>query len=145
MMGYNDRIENAISPEQLSLSENLSVDVTVNNIGVAPMYFDLDVQVALLDTSGRLVSKFDVNCDLTTVLPQESFRISTTNTLSDLTAGPHQLAMRIIQPGADQQKANAWKLDARNTCILFSNELQVIDGNWSDDNSLEGGWSSLGR
>jgi hypothetical protein len=62
-----------------------------------------------------------------------------------MTSGVYKLAIRIIQPDADQAKDSVWKLDARNTYILFSNELPVIAGAWGSDNALIGGWSLLGE
>lgn len=34
-------------------------------------------------------------------------------------------------------------LDARDACILFANDLPLIDGQGADDHSLVGGWSAL--
>ena len=63
--------------------------------------------------------------------------------LGAVSAGDYRLAVRIIQPGADKADAASWKLDARNTYILFSNDLPVIDGKWNNTR-LVGGWSVLG-
>jgi hypothetical protein len=52
--------------------------------------------------------------------------------------------VRLIQPGAGSAKPKPWGLDARNAYILFANDLQVIDGAWSSDHALIGGWSVLG-
>ena len=54
------------------------------------------------------------------------------------------MAVRIVQPGADQVKSERWKLDARNTYILLANDLPVIDGAWNGRNQLVGGWQVLG-
>jgi hypothetical protein len=54
------------------------------------------------------------------------------------------LAVRLVQPGADEAKARPWKLEARNTDILFANDLPVIHGTRSAQNRLVGGWSVLG-
>ena len=58
--------------------------------------------------------------------------------------GTYKLGIRIVQPGAKQDKVNFWKLNPRNTYILFSNEIDVVDGYWDSSNALKGGWSILG-
>ena len=59
--------------------------------------------------------------------------------------GNYKLGVRIVQPMAEKPKNLSWGLDARNTYILFSNELQVTAGSWKSDNFLKGGWSILGN
>lgn len=58
--------------------------------------------------------------------------------------GEYRLAIRISQPGADEAKSQPWKLDARNTYIVFANNVPVVDGRWGSQNRLVGGWSILG-
>jgi hypothetical protein len=65
--------------------------------------------------------------------------------LADLLEGKYVIGFRIVHPGSQNEKSEVWKLDSRNTYILFSNELEVIDGFWDSKNSLEGGWSILGE
>jgi hypothetical protein len=42
-IGYNFQIEEAAFPESLSQNEELSVDLLLSNIGVAPIYYNWDV------------------------------------------------------------------------------------------------------
>lgn len=142
-MGYNYQIDVARFPEVLSHSDTLNAQVIGTNIGVAPMYFDCDVQFALLDASNNPVITENSSARLTSIMPGMMFDFSSDIELSSIAVGDYKLAMRIIQPGADAAKGSAWKLDARNTYILFSNDLTVIDGEWKN-NSLVGGWSVLG-
>ncbi|MDH7445931.1 DUF4832 domain-containing protein [Aquimarina sp. 2201CG14-23] len=142
-MGYNFQIESALFAERLANSDNLSVTITISNIGVAPLYYDWDVQFALVDQNNLPVQVFDKTYDLTTIVDNSSKTITLSSALN-VSVGDYRLAIRLIQPDADTPKNAPWKLDARNTYILFSNEMTVIDGQWNANNALVGGWSILG-
>ncbi len=143
MMGYNYQIDVARFAETVSQAGQLSVELIGTNIGVAPMYFNWDVQFALLDANDNPVAMQKASSDLTSILPGALFNFSTVIPVNAVTRGNYQLAVRIVQPGADTDKSTAWQLDARNTYILFSNDLSVVDGQWVDS-KLQGGWSVLG-
>lgn len=146
-MGYNYQIEKAIFPKALSKAKKFHMQLIGNNIGVAPMYYNWDVQFALINANEQQqpVKIFNVDYDITTILQNKAFDISTTVSINDIDEGMYKVGVRIIQPKADTTKVNAWKLAARNTYILFSNEVPVIDGKWNEDNALSGGWSVLGN
>lgn len=146
LMGYNYQIQRALFAESIFRSDPLSVNLQVENIGVAPLYYDWQVQFALLNGQNEpvVVSNAD-SVDLTSKMPDEVFDLSATIAPQSVGGGSYKLAVRIIQPGADLQKSDAWKLDARNTYILFSNNLPVVNGNWGSGNKLTGGWSVLGN
>ncbi len=144
MMGYNYQIESANFSDSLSKTGPLSVQLVARNIGIAPIYYDWKVQFALLNDMGETVALSPVDFRLTTVKPGDSFNLSANLLTSNLSSGAYRLAVRVIQPGADAVKPVRWKLDARNTYILFANDLPVLDGSWRGDNALQGGWSVLG-
>jgi len=143
-MGYNYQIDVARFSDTANRAQPFTIDVIGTNIGVAPMYFDWDVQFALLDGNDIPIVTKETAVDLTSILPGALFTFSSDMNLSDVARGSYRLAIRIVQPGADKPKAAPWKLDARNTYILFSNDLPVVDGAWSN-NLLVGGWSVLGN
>ena len=143
-MGYNYQIDVARFADTISRAGQLDVELFGSNIGVAPMYFNWDVQIALLDGAELPVVVTSVDGDLTSILPGSSFNFAKSIDTSSVDSGSYRLAVRIIQPGADKAKQQSWKLDARNTYILFSNDLPVVEGAW-ESNQLIGGWSVLGN
>ncbi|MGL4573401.1 MAG: DUF4832 domain-containing protein, partial [Burkholderiaceae bacterium] len=122
----------------------MSVRVNAKNIGVAPMYKDWAVQFALLNSANEPVATAPANFKLSTVKPGEAFALAGNLSPNNLTPGTYRLAVRLIQPNADVAKTERWKLDARNTYILFANDLPTVNGTWGTDNGLKGGWSVLG-
>jgi len=93
---------------------------------------------------GGKASRAGAEYRLGTVKPGDAFTLSSQLNPSGLAPGSYRLAVRLFQPGADQPKAQSWPLTARNTYILFANDLPTVDGNWASNQALKGGWSVLG-
>jgi hypothetical protein len=147
LMGYNFRIDQAVFANAVSATDTgLAVQVDVRNVGVAPLYRPWNAEFALLDEQGRVVSlaTADASFNMAKVGPGSAISLSTKLSRSRLAAGSYQLALRLIQPGAESAKVAPWGLDPRNAYILFANDLPVVDGQWGADNALLGGWSVLG-
>tara|TARA_B110000444_G_C18847154_1_gene602810 strand:+ start:1188 stop:2609 length:1422 start_codon:yes stop_codon:yes gene_type:complete len=142
-MGYNYQIQNAIFAESINSDQELAIQLEIKNIGVSHMYYNWDLQFALLDQDDIPAEVYDVEFDLTKVFSTKSFNII--KTVNNISKGNYKLGVRIIQPMADKPKNLSWGLDPRNTYILFSNEIEVLEGSWKSDNSLKGGWSILGN
>jgi Domain of unknown function (DUF4832)/Beta-galactosidase len=143
-MGYNFRIDQAVFPDKLEATQNLSMQLDGRNVGVARLYYAWNAQFALLDAQGRPVAQSDAPVDLTKVGPNDTFSMKATLSRAGLAAGSYRLAVRLIQPGAGAAKDKPWLLDARNASIQFANNVPVIGAQWAPDNSLAGGWSVLG-
>jgi hypothetical protein len=93
---------------------------------------------------GQPVTQGIADHQLMTAMPGTSFTLSQQLKLAGVLPGKYRMSIRIIQTGADLPKATPWKLTARNTYIVFANDVPTVDGSWAGDNSLKGGWSILG-
>ena len=145
-MGYNYQIDNALFPEQLAQGESFNITLSVDNIGVAPFYYDWKVEYALLNSNNQPVKTVEaVDYDLRDMMPNTTTDINGLIETSNVATGEYQIAVRFIQRGSENNKTEPWKLLARNTYIVFSNDLDVIDGAWNASNALSGGWSVLGN
>ncbi len=145
LMGYNYQIESASFANSLPKTSPLTVELKGKNIGIAPTHYAWNVQFSLLDGSDKPVVVSQASLDLKAIKPQDAFTVSSSLSVGSLNAGTYRLAVRIIQPGADITKVERWKLDARNTYILFANDMSTIAGSWGVNNALDGGWSVLGQ
>jgi hypothetical protein len=145
LMGYTFQIDSARFAQSLARTDRLAVQVNGSNVGIAPTYHAWTTQIALLDANNQPVRTETLAHDFRAVRPQATFTLNATLDPSGLAAGDYRLALRVIQPGAERSKTSAWKLDARNTYILFANDLPTLAGTWGSDNALQGGWSVLGR
>jgi len=145
-MGYNYQIDNAAFPEKLVEDQPFNITLTINNIGVAPFYYDWRIEYALLNSNSLPVNSAEAQeYDLTELMPDSQASISGLIATENLPAGDYQVGVRIIQPGSQDNKAELWKLLARNTYIVFSNDIPVVEGAWNNNNALTGGWSILGK
>ena len=92
----------------------------------------------------KLLKIFETDYKTSGILPGDKNIFRVDESLPHLSKGKYNLGVRIVQPNSQNEKSDIWKLDSRNTYILFSNEVEVINGYWNSQNALEGGWSILG-
>ena len=109
-MGYNYQIEKAIFPDSLSKENKLTIQLEVNNIGVAHMYQDWNIQFAIIDEYNSPIEIYEVEYDLTKALSMKSFDLK--KSIDKIPQGNHKIGIRIIQPMADKPKSESWGLDA---------------------------------
>ena len=144
LMGYNFQIDQAIFPTEIVRGGSFPVVLEGVNIGVAPFYYDWDVEFALLDQSNKAVATAKVPARLSEILPEDKFHFeSSLNVGGDIQEGVYRIAVRISQPGASTNKTSSWKLDATNVCVQFANKLEFAPPFWNDQHALSGGWSVL--
>ena len=143
-MGYNYQIEKCRFKERVLTDELLSIELEIINIGVAPMYYDWDIEFGILSNEKKLLKIFETDYKTSGILPGDKNIFRVDESLPNLSKGKYNLGVRIVQPNSQNEKSDIWKLDSRNTYILFSNEIEVINGYWNSQNALEGGWSILG-
>lgn len=144
LMGYNFQIDEAIFPTEIVRGGSFPVVLNGVNIGVAPFYYDWDVEFALLNQANTVVATTTVPTRLSEIMPEEQFHFeSRLNVGSDIQEGVYRIAVRISQPGASTNKTSPWKLDATNVCVQFANRLEFVPPFWNDQHALSGGWSIL--
>ena len=144
-MGYNYQIEKCRFQEKIFNDELLSIELEIENIGVAPMYYDWDVEFGILNNQYEVMKIFETNYKTSNILPGDNMVFRVQKSVAGLLKGKYNVGVRIVQPNSQNEKSEVWKLDSRNTYILFSNELEVVKGYWDSQNALEGGWSILGK
>ena len=94
-MGYNYGIYSIAKPERLVPSEEATLDVTWNNSGVAPIYYNCPVTFMLKDGSGKVVYEQTQDFDTTTWLPGRSTVKAKLNVPASLAEGEYTLSVRM--------------------------------------------------
>lgn len=74
-----------------------SVELTWTNDGAAPLYFDLPVWIYSLDSNGNVVSKTEIDTDLSKLLPGKTLKTTVKIDLSAKAEGT-SLAVGIVDP-----------------------------------------------
>ena len=145
-MGYNFQIEQAWFPPSVPKgTKTIPLSVEINNVGIAPFYYDWDIEMALLPpSSDAALQVIKPARKLSSFLPGQKNTVSADLLLDANSQGDYRLAIRIVQPGATAAKPAPWRLAARNTHIEFANRITVINAAWDASNALRGGWSVLG-
>jgi Domain of unknown function (DUF4832)/Beta-galactosidase len=143
-MGYVFQLSDGAFPTTVARGTALPVELNGKNVGVAPFYYDWEVEIALLNQSNVPVVMAKAPTKLSSIQPDAAFQFAATlmpgTTLAE---GSYRLAVRLIQPGASANKPERWKLDASNAAVQFANRLEWVQPTWNDQNALVGGWSIL--
>ncbi|MBI4975956.1 MAG: DUF4832 domain-containing protein [Spirochaetes bacterium] len=147
-MGYNYQISEALFCNSNVTGVPFTVSVKGTNVGVAPLYYDWNVEFALLDGSNKPKTTALAPVSLKRIMENDEFQFSASLPVDiALPGGSYKLGLRIIQPGAAAAKGTAWKLYSSNVAIQFANtfSLGYVNPSWTSSNSLDGGWSILGN
>lgn len=116
-MGYEFYVPQATVVRQAA---RLAVNVWVRNTGVAPFYYDWDVELAALDGQGKVLKKWPADWHITRLLPGDEDRSwSTAIDASSLPAGTKWMGVRVANPqpnglplrfanAPDRQQADGW-------------------------------------
>jgi len=125
MMGYEFFISSAqLTSDSLS---NLTINVNIQNRGVAPFYYDWDVEFSAINSSGNYIGIIaDTNWDIRSILPDSTdhFKTFTAPIYGNDT---YTILLRMVNP-LEEITDNAMKL-------RFANESQ--------DDDIDG-WLTLG-
>lgn len=114
MLGYEYRLTRLTAPTQVRRGKTIAATLEGVNQGVAPFYYRWPVELALLDSRGKVARKSALAADVRKWLPG-AFRVSG-QIPAAVPAGRYRLALGIVDP---------WK---KRPAIRFANTLPVVDG-----------------
>ena len=112
MLGYDFSAESASFKDNVNAGDNQTLSVDIRNIGVAPFYYNWDINIGLFK-NGALVSTYGTDWDITAI--QADGRTHTFSyDIGTVPAGDYTLAIKVVnpQPGGKQLRfANAAQRD----------------------------------
>jgi hypothetical protein len=114
MLGYEYRLTRLTAPARVRRGTALAATVNGANQGVAPFYYAWPVEVALLDSKGKVARRSRVDVDIRKWLPGV-FRLSA-KVPTDVPPGRYRLGLGIVDP---------WK---KRPSIGFANALPKVAG-----------------
>ncbi len=97
MIGYRlwiSKMECSIT----SFEKKLMIELHWKNDGIAPMYYNWETKLYLLDENGVILKDQVVEVDLTKVLPEETVITNTTIDIKGINEGFYKIALAIIDP-----------------------------------------------
>lgn len=100
-MGYEFYIS-AVTLPDTTPSAPLEVTLRIQNTGVAPFYYDWQIELGVLDASGNIVTRYHPDWHLIDLLPAETGVTPYTDwyysSEHQLETGDYKLALRVINP-----------------------------------------------
>ncbi len=84
-----------------SVSRNLSVRFTVENIGAAPMYYNWPVELAVLNKDKKVVWQSTFDTDITQWMPGATTQVEDKFNVSGLPEGNYILALAVLDPAGN--------------------------------------------
>lgn len=97
-IGYHYVIETVKHLPVARAGENLAINMTWNNKGVAPFYFSWPLELGLIDSNDELIFTTTVTEDIKTWLPGRNFVDIQLALPEDLGAGRYRLVTAILNP-----------------------------------------------
>jgi hypothetical protein len=116
-MGYELYVS-AVKLQDSTVDAPLKVALRIQNIGVAPFYYDWPIELGVIDSAGKVVATVDSGWKLTELLPAEiqtpytewAYHSTASSLVPKLAPGGYTLALRVVNPlpnGKSLKFANA--------------------------------------
>jgi hypothetical protein len=100
-MGYEFYVS-AVRLPDITTNSPLEVSLRVQNTGVAPFYYDWPVELGVLDSSGKLITTYQSDWKITSILPAEGntpyVEWTYSNPSPHLTPSAYTLALHVVNP-----------------------------------------------
>ncbi|MFK7927396.1 MAG: DUF4832 domain-containing protein [Myxococcota bacterium] len=139
--GYNFHVD-AVRQVRSQAGGPLLVELDVSNSGIAPFYVEWDVELAILDNDNNVVQKLQIETDLREWAPATSTTLTAYLDAELTTGAEYRIGLRMVQPGAVDAHDEEWALNARNSYIELSNDIDQVAGAWDPStHALVGGWN----
>ena len=125
IMGYRFRVKDASYTKSAKAGSSLKVSVTIENTGIAPIYYNYPVELSLLDKNGKVVAKAISKADLTTCMPGKTITATANIKIPASAKGKLTVACAIVDPATKKpaiRLANR-AVDANNRIDLYFIEI----------------------
>lgn len=121
-MGYEFRLTEITHPKRCKTNEPFRISLKGKNIGVAPFYYPWSVELALLNSTGKVIDLHKTDWDIRTWQPGEF--AEKTNGKFKVAPGTYRLALGIRDP---------WQ---NRPAVQFANDLPMVEG-WAVISTIE--------
>lgn len=95
-IGFRIRVEKAISKRSILNNKELELELYWKNDGIAPMYYNWDTYIYLIDKAGLIVKKEKQKIDLRMLVKEHNTK--TRLDISGLKTGTYQIGIGIVDP-----------------------------------------------
>ncbi len=123
-LGYVFYVPKVYIDHDITAGKAMNVGIELENLGVAPFYYNWKIELGLKNASGKLVKTWETNWNLTKILPNTHKMLTwTTEDNGIKKTGRYTVVMRVVNPLENLKisKGKAAKL-------MFANAEQNKDG-----------------
>lgn len=117
-IGYRFVIVSESHELSAKAGEDLNVQITINNRGVAPFYFQWPLELTLQELNGNIIAVTQSNSDIRTWLPGKHIANGTLTLPANITPGNYKISAAIIDP------------DTKKPGVSFANEGLDANGRY---------------
>jgi len=96
LLGYRIYVEQIQMPRWVIMKKSLRIQLSFNNDGIAPMYYNWPTNLYLLDKNREVVSVSQLDLDIRKIMPGERYRILTNVPLAGLKSGTYSLGIALV-------------------------------------------------
>ncbi|MBP1755503.1 MAG: S-layer domain protein [Firmicutes bacterium] len=123
-LGYVFYVSKSYIENEINAGKILNVGIELDNLGVAPFYYNWEVLLGLKDSSGKLVKTWKTNWNITKIQPNAKKVFTWTVANNGIKKiGKYTVVMRVVNP-LEKIKISKGKA----TKLMFANKNQNKDG-----------------
>ena len=126
-LGYQLQVT-AVNTPVVAIGRSLNVGVKIQDLGVAPFYYNWPLQIAAVDSHGHIAKVWTTPWQLTTIKPGSPLQLTATLTAAGLRPGAYTLVLRAANPlphGVALRFANAAQDTALNGWLTLGRTLLI--------------------
>jgi hypothetical protein len=97
-IGYRLTITKARLPYLIIPGNNPKINITITNLGLAPIYYNWPTRLYIFDYNQNLITSSNINLDLRSILPGTTKNVTANLPLGNLSPGLYIVGIAIIDP-----------------------------------------------
>jgi hypothetical protein len=125
-LGYRFYIPQVKMPRWVLMQDHLDLELTIENRGVAPLYFDWPSQMYLIDRRGEIRAARPVSIDLRKILPGVPYTASFAIPLDGVPNGSYQVGFAILDPLTQEPAIRLAMENSRTDLIQVLGNVAIL-------------------
>lgn len=124
-IGYRLYIVNTEMPYSVNFGNSIDIMITLSNAGIAPFYYEWDVNLYLLNQSGVVLKTQPVSLDLRKIIPNQDYKKSFTLNIENLQNQKYFVGFAIIDPLTGLPGVKLANQNTRNDLIQIIGSFEI--------------------
>jgi hypothetical protein len=126
-IGYKIWVTEATLPLTVLAGRDTTASFTLQNNGIAPIYYNWPTKVYVLDNDEKIVNSAVIDITLPMIMPDTAITVTTEIHTSTLPSGDYSLGIAIVDPANGEPAVHLAMENQREDLIFHLGEFQVKD------------------